>query len=946
MKISREEFDKKYSYKLQTPMMQQYLNIKFEHQDCYLLFRMGDFYELFFEDAKEVSKILSIALSKRGKIGDDEIPMCGVPHHALENYLPKILELGLKVAICDQLESPEAAKKREGYKAVVKRDVVRIITPGTVLEDSVLNSNRPNYLICITLDKKIITKNDTLNSSIKDKNNKIIEHDIYSIKNHENVKFEEGNINELESDSDYGEAKPLASICYIDITTGEFGLIKTSIKEIHSLIDRYKPSEILISDFVFSYLKKDLKDLSSKLVFQPDIFFSFSRCSSHIQRYYNIKSINALGNINQSDISAIGGILQYIKITQKDNIPQLDFPELEYLQDYMSLDASTRNSLELTSSIYGDQNASLLKVIDCTITNFGARRLYNYVLSPLKNTKRIEERQNITEFFFNHAELSKIIRDILSNIGDFERSLNKILMRRGSPVDMLVIKNSLSYTISIKEVLYQKFGIEVIPDIIKKIHGQLMFNVEILEELNSAIYANASSNMSEGGFINPSYHPKLKELNLLINNSREYINRLKDSYRKQTGIENLKISHNNILGFYVEVSTKNSSIIDTKLFHYRQSTSNSVRYSTDELDKLHNKITNAKTLASALELEIFEELCSKIDQNKSQLRKVANCLAKIDVFNSFAYLAKKKNYTKPEFSSKDEIYIKHGRHPVVEHFLEKEQKTFEKNDCIFDQNKKIILLTGPNMGGKSTYLRQNAIIALMAQIGSFVPAQECRIKTIDRIFSRIGSGDDLSSGKSTFMVEMIETASILNQATPNSLIILDEVGRGTSTHDGVSIAWAILEYIHDKRKSKTIFATHYHELIDLAHTHQKLKNYSVSIDENSEFINFTYKVNPGAVSKSYGLHVAEIAGIPRDVINRSKKILKYFEKIYHNKESEKTKQELYSVDFMHQNEEILEEVKKYKDLLNKILHYNLDETSPKKAHEILDNLQNYIKSIQ
>lgn len=887
MRYSREEFNQKFKYLNQTPMMKQYLDIKFEHQDTYLLFRMGDFYELFFEDAEKISKILGIALAKRGKIEGEDISMCGVPFHAIDNYLPRLLEHNLKVAICEQLESPQEAKIRDGNKAVVNRDVVRIITPGTVIEESVLQANRPSFLTSIVTDKDNI------------------------------------------------------SICYLDITTGEFGVSNCdNSQDLSSLLDSYNPKEIILKDEVFIKFKEIFEPYAKKLVFQPDIYFSNKRASDNIESFYEIESFKALGDLNNSSISAIGAVIQYIKLTQKTNIPKLSYPKIFDLTKYISLDPATRKSLEIVSSNSGVKGSSLIDVIDKTSTSSGGRKLYSYLINPLKDLNEILHRQDYVNLFFEEQKIRINLRHILSNMSDMERALNKILMRRCSPVDMASLKYSLSTAVDIKDLFYNEYGVKIIPEKIENLIKQLDFDYSVLDEINECLRENVNSNMSEGGFINPNCHPRLYELDELIKNSRFFVNKLKEKYQQSTGIETLKINHNNILGLYVEVSQKNSPKIPSELFNYRQSTSTAVRFSTDELDELHSKIVNAQSLMIAIENDIFEKLCSKVDDNFQSLKNVADTISEIDVYLSLAQIAKERDFVRPKITDDNKFFIEGGRHPSVEYFLSKKQQNFIKNDCYFDNSQSIILLTGPNMGGKSTFLRQNAIIILLAQIGSFVPADSASISVVDRIFSRVGSGDDLSTGKSTFMVEMIETSMILNQATEKSFIIFDEVGRGTSTHDGVSIAWSILEYLHDVKKSNTIFATHYHELTELANNHLRLNNYSVASVCESDRIKFLHKIVKGPVSNSYGIEVAKIAGIPSKVIARAEKVLLHFEKIYQKKTSESKRKELYSLSLFDKND-----TSKSQEIINKISNIEVENITGEDMMEYLKDIVKDAKSL-
>ena len=893
-KLSKEEFNVRYNFASSTPMMKQYLDIKFEHQDSFVLFRMGDFYELFFDDAKKGASILGITLAKRGKIQEEDIPMCGVPHHALENYLYKLVAAGAKVAISEQMETPETAKQRDGYKAVVKREVTRIITAGTVTESTVLDPVKPNYLV-----------------AIREENNK-------------------------------------ASLCYADVTTGFIRVLDLRCDEIQSALAKIAPKEIIISeqDYLKENFNKALKEYDLKLVFQVEQIFERNKCINHIENYYKIISYHSLGDLTLSQISSIGSILHYIMITHKSKLPKLEYPSFESTKDYMNIDPATLRSLELTESMYGKKQGSLLFAIDNTLSNIGARLLYNMMLAPLISKDLICHRQQYTEFFVENIDLCTSIRKILANISDLERAFNRVLMKKCLPYDLLIIKDCLSRAYSIKEEIYSVYGVQNLPSIVKEFHEGLSFDYSILDLIIDSIIESPSNNLAEGGYIKPEFHSKLFELSELVQNSKNFVQNLKIKYQKTTGIDNLRINHNNILGMYIEAGSKHADKLNDPIFIYKQSTSNSNRYTTKELQELESKIVNANFLAVALEQEIFEDVCSQIEKKSKEIKKIIKILSVIDVFSSFAIMAKEKHYSKPEITENKELIIVKGRHPIVESYLKLKHKSFVKNGTNLNENERIILLTGPNMGGKSTYLRQNAIIAILAQIGSYVPADYCKIGIVDKIFSRVGSGDDLSGGKSTFMVEMIETSGILAQATEQSLIILDEVGRGTATYDGMSIAWSILEYIHDKLRCRALFATHYNELTELNQSLVALRNFSVGIDDAGDKIFFTHKVEVGAADKSYGIHVAELAGLPKSVIKKSKILLNLFEKTNNNKNAIENRDKIHKNDIFTLRDNKLEEYKeKYEFLINEINKYNLEETTPKEAHNILSKLQLYEKIV-
>ncbi|CAA14759.1 DNA MISMATCH REPAIR PROTEIN MUTS (mutS) [Rickettsia prowazekii str. Madrid E] len=831
--MNLHEFRQKYNYNVATKMMQQYLDIKFAHLDCLLLFRMGDFYELFYEDAILASNILGIALTKRGKNCEEEIPMCGVPYHALEHYLTKLIEENYKVAICDQLETPEEAKKRDGYKAVVTRDVTRIITPGTIIEENLISVTEPNYLTSLVIPKN----------------------------------------------------KKTASICCVDLSTSKIFVINVPETEILNELARLKSREILLSENLKSSNISDsiLKQFNCRITYQVDSFFAINKCEKIILDFYKIRDIKGIGEISNSQICAIGSILEYLSLTQKQNIPHLPIPKIINFHNYMTIDFSTRRNLEIVTNLQGNLYGSVLNTLNHTVTTQGGRLLYHFLSSPLTNIAKINHRLNITEFFYSNLGIVTRIRELLKNTSDIERCLTRITMNRSSGRDLLSIKYTLETAKTIKGLFSESYGLNL-PHFIEKIIKPLSGDAELYNLIHMSIREDAPNNLNDGGIIKYEFHPKIAQLNDLINNKKLHVEKLKDQYRKETRIESLKISHNNVLGFFIDITPKNvNKILDPKFIH-RQTTINSVRYTTYELQNLENELVNAQTLVIRLEKELYTDICRKVIEKSSYLKILANSLSGLDVFCNFAYIADEYDYTKPEFTNDLSFDIVKGRHPVVEAALRKTSKSFVYNDCHLSEAERIWLITGPNMAGKSTYLRQNAIITIIAQIGSFVPAKSAKIGVVDKIFSRIGAADDLIKGQSTFMAEMLETSAILAQSTKNSLIILDEVGRGTSTYDGVSIAWSVLEYIHDKLQCRCLFATHYHELTVMKNFLPALQNYTIAIEESGKDILFLHNIILGASNKSYGLHVAALAGLPTSVINRAAQILLKFEKISISKE--------------------------------------------------------------
>lgn len=816
--LSKDEFNNKYSYDKATPMMQQYLDIKFENQDSLVLFRMGDFYELFFEDATHVSKQLGLVLAKRGKHADEDLHMCGMPHHALENYLNRLVESGARVAICDQLESPEEAKKRGGYKAVVKRDITSIITPGTITIDGIVDNSLPNYLVSIC-----------------------------ERKHHTAV-----------------------SISYVDLLTSEIALLEVDAQDLSNEIGILNPREIILSEKLSDDIKQILAPYQRKILYQVDSNFAEKKCENTIKAFYNINSIESIGALSSAQIGALGSILEYINITQKQNAPLLPLPRILNKTDYISLDSNTKKNLEIFSSISGSKKHCLFGVINHTVTKPGSRLLHKFLSSPLKNVNMINDRLNITEFFFSNFAFTQKVRLLLENIWDIERITTKISSKKASPKDLILLKQSIDYYLKIQDIIIHQFGLKLEENVSNTIYKTLPELEHIKHLIEDSIIVDAPNVISEGGFIKHAYHPRVEQLYQIIDNNQSIIERLKIKYQQQTGIDTLKINHNNVLGFFIEVTAKQAPKIVGEEFIHRQTTMNSARFTTQELQRLENDIVNAKVLVINLESELFSQVNEKILGSISILRMCAEILANIDVFSSLAFLAKTQNYVKPNVNDASDIKIMHGRHPVIEL---SSRANFIPNDTTIDENQNIIMLTGPNMGGKSTFLRQNALIVLIAQIGSFVPAYFAEIGVVDQIYTRIGAGDDLSSGQSTFMVEMLEVASILSQSTNKSLIILDEVGRGTSTYDGMSIAHAIVEYIHNKIRARCMFATHYHELTNLSKSLHKLMNYTTKIEEEDGEIIFTHKVVQGISSKSYGIHVAQLAGLPQDVVDRANQIL-------------------------------------------------------------------------
>ncbi|MDX5496212.1 MULTISPECIES: DNA mismatch repair protein MutS [unclassified Wolbachia] len=817
-----------------TPVMEQYLNLKAQYKDHLLFYRLGDFYELFFDDAIKAAKLLNIVLTKRGNSCGQEIPMCGVPAHSSESYLHKLIDLGFKVAICDQLETADEAKKR-GYKSIVKRDVVRVVTPGTIIEDSLLEDKSNNYLASI-----------------------------------------------VEQNDEY-------AISWLELSTGKFFHTLTSLKALDSDLLRISPRELLISEKFTEdeKIRSILKNYKISITQHAQSFFEYSKSHRTLCEFYKIRELGSIGNFSKVEIMACGALLEYVRVTQRGSIPRLEFPKTYKQQNFMLIDASARRNLELFSTQFGEKKGSLISVIDHTVTASGGRLLKQMLASPLACSKAINLRLSTAQFFVNNHEPRRKIREILSNIPDIERSLSRLILGRGSPKDMNLLKIGLGKTLELSEFLCKiesgengslpqqyviqteiqpasRAGITVKSDEseLSTIHKSLGNHKDLFELLNSAILDNNLSSVKEGGFIHSKYNSELSELSYILNNSNKLITKLRESYRDLTGIAALKILHNNILGYYVEVSANHK--ITSDIFIHRQSLANSMRYTTNELKELENKILTARDAAIGLEMKIFSELCSEVAKESEKIALAANALAKLDIRTAFAELAVQNNYVKPIIDDSKEFNICSGRHPVV-----------EVNDKFIANSINLAgihLITGPNMAGKSTFLRQNALIAILAHMGSFVPAESAHIGVIDKIFSRVGATDNITAGYSTFMVEMIETATIVNQATDRSLVILDEIGRGTGVYDGLSIAQAVIEHIHNVNKCRAIFATHYHELTKVSKYLKNVKCFCVKIREWNGEVIFLHEVIEGIADESYGIHVAKLAGFPDSVLNRASEV--------------------------------------------------------------------------
>ncbi|MDB4079295.1 DNA mismatch repair protein MutS [Amylibacter sp.] len=817
-----------------TPMIAQFLKIKSEYPDALLFYRMGDFYELFFDDAIAAATALDISLTKRGKHLGEDIPMCGVPHHASENYLLTLIRKGFRVAVCEQLESPAEAKAR-GSKSVVNRGVVRLVTSGTLTEESLLSARENNYLSAFAI--------------LRDE----------------------------------------SAFAWVDVSTGDFHVQNCPRISFGPMLAQLNPAEILISESNYENFLDQTKEFGSTLTSLSPASFDSTSGIKRLCDLFKVNSIDGFGSFSRSEISALGAIIDYLEITQKGKLPALKIPIKENLENFVQIDSSTRRNLELTQTLSGSKNGSLLRVIDRTVTGPGARLLEKRLSSPSTCIKTITPRLDSIDAFKSNNMLRMEIQNALKQTADMERAFLRISLDRGGPRDFLAIRDSLEKGQDLSKGL-----INLNSSLIEEAEKNLKGNEKIIALLKDVFSDSAPLLARDGSFIRSGFNVQLDDIKKLRDDGRQIISSMQAQFSSMTGIGSLKIKYNNVLGYFIETPATHAKKMlgeeFSNTFIHRQTTANAVRFTTLELSEIETKILNAGGRALSLELEIFEQTKIKTLAFSENILLAAKALAEIDLAVALADIAVSENWCRPKLDTSRKFKIIEGRHPVVEAALQKEPSgVFIANNCDLsagsDGDKPIWLLTGPNMAGKSTFLRQNAIIALMAQIGSFVPAESAEIGIIDQLFSRVGASDDLARGRSTFMVEMVETAAILNQAGENALVILDEIGRGTATYDGLSIAWATLENLHNINKCRALFATHYHELTGLTVSLPGLMNATVSVREWEGDIIFLHEVRKGAADRSYGVQVAKLAGIPQTVINRATEVL---EKLENNDQGGKT----------------------------------------------------------
>ncbi|MQW87974.1 DNA mismatch repair protein MutS [Sinorhizobium saheli] len=815
-----------------TPMMEQFIEIKANNPDSLLFYRMGDFYELFFQDAVEASRALGITLTKRGQHLGQEIPMCGVPVHAADDYLQKLIALGYRVAVCEQVEDPAEAKKR-GSKSVVRRDVVRLVTPGTITEDKLLSPSESNYLMAL-------------------------------------ARIRSG-------------SEPAYALAWIDISTGIFRLAETGDSRLLADILRIEPRELILPDTVFHdpELRPVFDVLGRVAVPQPAVLFDSATAEGRIARYYGVKTLDGFGSFSRAELAAASAAISYVEKTQLQERPALGIPERESVASTLFIDPATRANLELAKTLSGSREGSLLRALDRTVTSGGARLLGERLMSPLTDPERINRRLDSIEMLADQPRFAADVRDALRRAPDMPRALSRIALGRGGPRDLGAIQAGLRAAAAISALLLRA---ELSAELTEARDKIAALPAELLARLDATLAEELPLLKRDGGFVREGASAELDEMRALRDQSRRVIAGLQLQYCEETGIKSLKIKHNNVLGYFIEVTAGNAgAMTDTDAgrarFIHRQTMANAMRFTTTELAELETKIANAADRALAIELETFEAMAREVVAHAEAIKAAALALATIDVSAGLAILAEEQNYVRPTVDRSRRFSIDGGRHPVVEQALRRQAANpFVANGCDLsppegEEGGAIWLLTGPNMGGKSTFLRQNALIAIMAQMGSFVPAAAAHIGVVDRLFSRVGASDDLARGRSTFMVEMVETAAILNQATDRSLVILDEIGRGTATFDGLSIAWAAVEHLHEVNRCRGLFATHFHELTVLSEKLGRLSNATMRVKEWDGDVIFLHEVGPGAADRSYGIQVARLAGLPASVVARARDVL-------------------------------------------------------------------------
>lgn len=799
--------------------MRQYQQVKAKHRDTILLFRMGDFYETFDEDAKIAAKVLGITLTKRGNGAAGEVPLAGFPYHALESYLPKLLKAGHRVAICEQLEDPKFAK------GIVKRDVIEVVTPGVAFSDKVLERRHNNFLACVSLPSAIANANDKIGLS------------------------------------------------FVDVSTGEFGVVELPLRHLKDHLENLQPAELIVQKRDRTTMENLLKGaLRTVMTNADDWVFNEGYGYDLLIQHFKTKSLKGFGlEEAKQGIVAAGAIMNYLQETQKANLLHIRKITVHQAGDTMILDGSTKRNLEITSTIQGQSDGTLFSVLDRTQTPMGGRLLQRWVHRPLKNLGGIRARLSAVKELFEHRESRKELTAVLGSVGDLERLIGRIATGRGTPRDVHQLSVYLGRVPALAGVL----------DLFKSgtlatLRDQLHPLPDLIATIANALSDDAPLSLADGGVIRKGYNTGLDELRDLAFSGKDWIARLQEQERHRTSISSLKVGYNNVFGYYIEITNTHKDKVPGDYIR-KQTLTNAERYITPDLKEYEEKILHAEERILALETKLFDELRQEISSFAEEIQSNAAVIAVLDCHAALADVAAEYEYCCPVVDESSTIEIRQGRHPVIERLLPPGER-YTPNDTVLDvAGQQILIITGPNMSGKSSYLRQVGLITLLAQMGSFVPATSARIGIVDKIYTRVGASDNITSGESTFLVEMHEAANILNTATGRSLVLLDEIGRGTSTFDGISIAWALTEYLHQRVGARTLFATHYHELNELAELFPRVKNYKVDVREYEDKVIFLHKVVPGFADHSYGIQVAELAGLPVEVTERAKVILKNLE---------------------------------------------------------------------
>jgi len=808
-----------------TPMMAQYLEIKGRYPQALLFYRMGDFYEMFFDDAEAAAAALDIALTKRGQHLGRDIPMCGVPVHAAEGYLLSLIRKGFRVAIAEQMEDPAEARKR-GAKSVVARDVVRLVTPGTLTEESLLEARRNNYLAA------------------------------------------------------WSDVRDQGALAWADISTGEVRVMACPLVRLAPELARLAPRELLVSDTKERDCAEIVSDCGAALTTLSRASFDSAGADRRLCALFGVASLDAFGSFERAEVSALGAIVDYLDLTQRGKLPLLRPPVQESTGGTVQIDASTRRSLEITQSLSGGRDGSLIAAIDRTVTAAGARLLDRRLSAPSRHLGQIHARLDAVRFLIGAAHLTEDLRQDLRQVPDIDRALSRLALDRGGPRDLAAIRDGLRQAGQIARHLAPADA----PALLAGMAGALTGHDDLVAHLDAALVPTPPILARDGGFIAPGHDGDLDQARQLRDEGRSVIAAMQADYIAQSGIQSLKIKHNNVLGYFIETTDTHAARMLapplSDLFIHRQTTANQVRFTTRPLSEMETRILNAAGQALDIEKRLYSSLRSIVLEASASISGAARALAEIDLTTALADLARGEGWCEPTVDTSRAFDVRGGRHPVVERALKRTGQPFVANDCALSggDTPAIWLLTGPNMAGKSTFLRQNALIALLAQAGSYVPAESAHIGLVSQIFSRVGAADDLARGRSTFMVEMVETAAILNQADDRALVILDEIGRGTATYDGLSIAWATLEHLHDVNRARGLFATHYHEMTALAGKLPGVENATVTVKEWEGEVIFLHEVRQGAADRSYGVQVARLAGLPQAVIERAKTVLEALEK--------------------------------------------------------------------